>query len=104
MNKKIAIVLPYKEIFLSKNYAGAASIWVKDYNDLSKLSGETLIYGNLNKKLKPITKKFFKNIDLKPSVFSKNKIYINSFYIDYLKNNFDIIEIHNSPEYLNFFN
>ena len=32
MKKKIAIVLPYKEIF-SKNYAGAASIWVKDYND-----------------------------------------------------------------------
>ena len=48
MNKNISIVLPYKEIF-SKNYAGAASIWVKDYNDLSKLSGETLIYGNLNK-------------------------------------------------------
>ena len=100
MKKKIAIVLPYKEIF-SKNYAGAASIWVKDYNDLSKLSEETLIYGNLNKKLKPITKNF-KNINLKPSVFSKNKIYINSFYKDYLKNNFDIIEIHNRPEYLNF--
>ena len=100
MKKKIAIVLPYKEIF-SKNYAGAASIWVKDYNDLSKLSGETLIYGNLSKKLKPITKNF-KNINLKPSFFSKNKIYINSFYKDYLKNNFDIIEIHNRPEYLNF--
>ena len=69
MKKKIAIVLPYKEIF-SKNYAGAASIWVKDYNDLSKLSRETLIYGNLNKKLKPITKNF-KNINLKPSVFQK---------------------------------
>ena len=93
MKKKIAIVLPYKEIF-SKNHAGAASIWVKDYNDLSKLSGETLIYGNLNKKFKPITKNF-KNINLKSSVFSKNKIYINFFYKDYLKNNFDIIEIHN---------
>ena len=35
-------------------------------------------------------------------MFFKNKIYINSFYKDYLKNNFDIIEIHNRPEYLNF--
>ena len=100
MKKKIAIVLPYKEIF-SKNHAGAASIWVKDYNDLSKLSNNTIIYGNLNKKLKPITKNF-KNLRLKPSVFSKNKIYINTFYKDYLQNNFDIIEIHNRPEYLNF--
>ena len=36
MKKKIAIILPYKEIF-SQNYAGAASIWLKDYDALSKL-------------------------------------------------------------------
>ena len=27
---KIAIILPYKEIY-SENFSGAASIWVKDY-------------------------------------------------------------------------
>ena len=100
MKKKIAIVLPNKEIF-SKNHAGAASIWVKDYNDLSKLYKETIVYGNLDKNLKPITNNF-KNLNLKKSVFSKNKIYIETFYKDYLKYNFDIIEIHNRPEYLNF--
>ena len=89
MKKKLAIILPYKEIF-SQNFAGAASIWVKDYNDLSKLSKDTIIYGNLENNIKPITKNF-KNIILKKSVFSKNKIYINSFYNDYLKFKFEII-------------
>ena len=34
--------------------------------------------------------------------FSKTKNYISKFYKDYLKKRFDIIEIHNRPEYLNF--
>ena len=55
MNNKISIILPYKEIY-SENFAGAASIWVKDYVLQSKLSKETLIYGNLEKNLKPLTK------------------------------------------------
>ena len=100
MKKKIAIILPYKEIF-SQNYAGAASIWLKDYDALSKLSNETIIYGNLEKNLKPITKNF-KNIKITNTTFSKTKQYINFFYNDYLKNKFEIIEIHNRPEYLNF--
>ena len=74
MNKNIAIILPYKEIF-SHDYAGAASIWVKDYNALSKLSSKTIIYGNIDNKLKPISKNF-KNISLKKNFFSKNKEYI----------------------------
>ena len=60
MKKKIAIILPYKEIY-SDDQAGAASIWLKDYNKFSSLSKNTLIYGNLEKYLKPITKNF-KNI------------------------------------------
>jgi glycosyltransferase involved in cell wall biosynthesis len=100
MKKTIAIVLPYKEIF-SQNFAGAASIWVKDYDDLSKLSKETIVYGNLEGNLKPITKNF-KNIKLDKRVFSKNKIYINSFYNHCIKFKFKIIEIHNRPEYLNY--
>ena len=54
MKKKIAIILPYKEVY-SNNNAGAASIWLKDYNHLSSLSAETIIYGNLVKGIKPIT-------------------------------------------------
>ena len=36
MDKKIAILLPYKEQFTDTK-AGAASIWVKDYLNKSKL-------------------------------------------------------------------
>ena len=100
MKKNIAIILPYKEIY-SKNYAGAASIWLKDYNDKSSLSNKTIIYGNLKKGLKPITKNF-KNIKLSNTAFSKTRQYINYFYKDYLKYKYEIIEIHNRPEYLNF--
>ena len=100
MKKNIAIILPYKEIY-SENYAGAASIWLKDYNDKSSLSNKTIIYGNLKKGLKPITKNF-KNIKLSNTAFSKTRQYINYFYKDYLKYKYEIIEIHNRPEYLNF--
>jgi len=100
MNKKIAIILPYKEIY-SKNYAAAASIWVKDYINPSILKNDTLIYGNLENKLKPITNNF-KNINFEKKVFSKNKAYIDFFYQECKKINFDIIEIHNRPEYLNY--
>lgn len=100
MKKKIAIILPYKEIY-SENYAGAASIWVNDYNKLSKLSKHTIIYGNLKKNLKPLTNNF-KNIEIKNKSFSKTKEYIDFFYKDSLNHNFEIIEIHNRPEYLNY--
>ena len=100
MKKKISIILPYKEIY-SENYAGAASIWLKDYDKLSILSNQTVIYGNLKKNYKPLTKNF-KNIEISKTPFSKTKSYINYFYNDYLKYQFEIIEIHNRPEYLNF--
>ena len=100
MKKKIAIILPYKEIYSNKN-AGAASIWLKDYNNLSTLSKETTIYGNLDKGIKPISSNF-KNINISNTTFSKTKAYINFFYKDYLKYKYEIIEIHNRPEYLNF--
>ena len=100
MKKKISIILPYKEIY-SEKFAGAASIWLKDYDKLSNLSNQTVIYGNLDKRYKPITKNF-KNIKISNTPFSKTKSYINYFYKDYLKHKFEIIEIHNRPEYLNF--
>ena len=100
MNKKVAILLPYKEIY-SKNYSGAASIWVKDYLSLSKLKKSTVVYGSLDKNLKPLTKNFT-NIPVNKTIFSRTQKYINSFYNEYLKEKHSIIEIHNRPEYLNF--
>ena len=44
--KDIAILLPYKENF-TENNAGAASIWVKDYLNRSKLKKRSIVYGNL---------------------------------------------------------
>ena len=55
MKNKIAILLPYKENY-NIDKAGAASIWVKDYLKLSKLNNKTIVYGNLDKGLKPLTK------------------------------------------------
>ena len=83
MKKEIAIILPYKEIY-SDNFAGAASIWIKDYNKLSSLSSKTIIYGNLDKGKKPLSNNF-KNLKITRTAFSKTKKYISLFYKDYLK-------------------
>ena len=100
MTNKIAIILPYKEIY-NKNHAGAASIWVKDYLSLSNLKNKTEVYGSLDKSLVPFTKNFT-NIDIGKTIFSKTQKYINFFYNEYLNKKYKIIEIHNRPEYLNF--
>jgi len=100
MKKNIAILLPYKEKF-NVEQAGAASIWVKDYLDISKLSSQTTVYGNLEKKIKPLTNNY-KNIDLKNKLIRKNISYTNELYKEHLKYKFSIIEIHNRPESLLF--
>ena len=68
--KSIAILLPYKEIY-SKNFSGAASIWVKDYLGKSLLTKKTLVYGYLENRLKPLTSNF-KNLFFKKTIFSKS--------------------------------
>ena len=98
MKKNIAILLPYKEKY-NLNKAGAASIWVKDYLSISKLKRQTLIFGNLDKKDKPLTKNFV-NIDLTKTFIRKNIQYTKHLYDYHLKNKFKIIEIHNRPESL----
>lgn len=98
MKNRIAILLPYKENY-NINKAGAASIWVKDYLKLSRLNNQTIVYGNLDKKFKPLTKNF-RNLDISSTVLSKNIFYTNQLYKQYLKNKFSIIEIHNRPESL----
>ena len=77
MKRDIAILLPYKEKYNIKQ-AGAASIWVKDYLNLSKLNSRTIVYGNLDNNSKPLTNNF-RNIDLKNKIIRKNISYtINS--------------------------
>jgi len=98
MKKKIAILLPYKEKY-TEHDAAAASIWVKDYLKESKLSKETLIFGNLPKKKKPLTRNFV-NINLSKVGFKKNYFYTSMFYKHCKKNKFEVIEIHNRPESL----
>jgi glycosyltransferase involved in cell wall biosynthesis len=98
MKPKIAILLPYKEKY-NKYNGGAASIWIKDYLKFSKLSNDTIIYGNQKKNVKPFTKNY-KNINLNKTYLSKNNFYTNQLYQEYLKYNFSLIEIHNRPESL----
>ncbi len=96
--KDIAILLPYKENFTEKS-AGAASIWVKDYLNKSKLKKRSLVFGNLEDNSKPLLKNF-KNLKIGNSFVKKNISYTNKLYKEYLKYNFKIIEIHNRPESL----
>ncbi len=96
--KDIAILLPYKENF-TENSAGAASIWVKDYLNKSKLSKRSIVYGNLENNSKPLLKNF-QNLKIGNSFVKKNISYTNKLYNEYLKYKFKIIEIHNRPESL----
>ena len=100
IKKEIAILLPYKENY-NINRAGAASIWIKDYLSLSKLKNKTIIYGNLEKKIKPLTSNFI-NIDLTGKIIKKNIKYTEILYKDCKKKKYSIIEIHNRPESLRF--
>ena len=88
IKKKIAILLPYKENY-SESYAGAASIWVKDYLSLSKLKNITTVYGNLKKNLRPLTSNFI-NIDISGKIIRKNLRYTKILYEDYVKKNIQL--------------
>ena len=96
--KDVAILLPYKENFTEKS-AGAASIWVKDYLNKSKLKKNSVVYGNLEDNSKPLLNNF-KNLKIGNSFVKKNISYTDKLYKEYLKHKFKIIEIHNRPESL----
>ena len=100
MKKDIAILLPYKEKYTLKDSA-AASICVKDYLEKSKLKSKTLVFGNISKGDKPITKNFV-NLNISRFNFKKNYFYTKMFLEQHKKYNFDIVEIHNRPESLVF--
>ena len=93
MDKKRAIILPYKESF-DDNNSGAASIFVKE-SLINVNIKEFVIYGsksNANKKYKssffynPVQKRYFKNYH-----------YIKYFITEFSNYSFETIEIHNRP-------
>ena len=95
---KISILLPYKENF-SPSYPGAVSLFVKDTAALSKYKKNLIVYGNTNYKKKfPIK---YSNIPLSNFRFkSKSKQYVEKFILNEKENPSDLIEVHNSPNYL----
>ena len=94
---KISILLPYKENF-SPTYAGAVSLFIKDTVKLSRYKNKITIFGNTN--LKKIFNLNYKNITLKKNlVQSGSRSYVNEFLNHEKKDQSDIIEIHNRPNY-----
>tara|TARA_B100000579_G_scaffold399131_1_gene379870 strand:+ start:203 stop:2335 length:2133 start_codon:yes stop_codon:yes gene_type:complete len=95
---KISILLPFKENF-SPNYAGAVSLFVKDTSKISKFKKNITIFGNTEYKKKFNLK--YKNIPIKKKIFQgQNKAYVNEFIKFEIKNNSNLIELHNRPFYL----
>jgi len=102
MNKRIAILLPYKEDY-NKNNAGSASLWVKDFFENSKLKKITTIYG-INTKKKSLSKNFV-NLNNKFPLFTfKKNIYYAKLFLKNIHKKTKIIEIHNRPEIFHFIN
>ena len=104
---KIAILLPFKDTY-TKDKAGSASIWVKDFIKKSKFRNKISVYGyikNLNKE-NLINKKNYINIKYNFDFFigSKNKKYVQIFNKLIEKKKFDLVELHNRPNYINYLN
>jgi len=100
MNKKIGVLLPFKDHF-TYSRAGSASIWIKDFNKKSLYKKNIYVCGNTDNLKDLIEKKNYLNIKFSDSTFlSKNKLYINEFIKLNLKYKFELIEIHNRPSYI----
>jgi len=99
-NIKIATILPYKENY-STEKASAASLWVSEFFKNSKFKKQNYIFGNTNSK-NYLTENYV-NIELKSTKLkfkSTTNEYVNKI-LKKIKNNFDLIEIHNRPLILN---
>jgi len=96
---KIAILLPYKEMY-SKQNAGAASLYVNELLKYSKFKNIIKIYGVKTKGF-PLTKNY-KEISTRGKSFSKTKNYLDSFLKTFVNEYPRVIEIHNRPNYLNY--
>ena len=102
---KIAILLPFKDTY-TKNKAGSASIWVKDFIKNSKFKKNITVYGYIKNLVKEdlINKKNYININYNFEYFigSKNKKYVQIFNSLIKNKKIDIIELHNRPNYINY--
>ena len=95
---KISILLPYKENF-SPEYPGAVSLFVKDTLKVSQYIKNTTVFGSTD--LKKKFKHRYKNIPLANlKILSSSNKYVGEFIKLEKKNNSNLIEIHNRPNYL----
>ncbi len=102
MNKKIGVLLPFKDHFTNSK-AGSASIWIKDFNKKSTYKNNIYVCGNTDNTSDLIEKKRYININFKNFAFqSKNTSYVEAFLKINLKQKFGIIEIHNRPSYIHY--
>ena len=100
MNKNIFIILPHKDQFI-KNYAGSASIWVKDFFKNSIFKNEIQIFGSTKNTKNVFIKNRYTNIKIPNlKIFSKSNYYINRLITHCKTAKPKIIEIHNRPSYL----
>ena len=98
---KISILLPYKENF-SPEYAGAVSLFVKDTTLRSKYKKEITVFGHTE--YKKIFNVNYVNIPFGKKILqSGSKSYVSKFLNIEEQNPSDIIEIHNRPNYLEYF-
>ena len=98
---KISILLPYKENF-SPEYAGAVSLFVKDTTLRSKFKKEITVFGHTE--YKKIFNVNYVNIPFGKKILqSGSKSYVSKFLNIEEQNPSDIIEIHNRPNYLDYF-
>ena len=99
MKKKIYIVLPHKDQFI-KNYAGSASIWVKDFLIGTKFKNQIKVIGSTKKTKNLYSKKNYININISNFKFtSKSDSYTKKIIEICKKDKPEIIEIHNRPTY-----
>ena len=98
---KISILLPYKENF-SPTYAGAVSLFVKDTTLRSKYKKVITVFGHTD--YKKIFNVNYVNIPFGKKILqSGSKSYVSKFLNIEEQNPSDIIEIHNRPNYLEYF-
>ena len=102
-NKKIAVLLPFKDHF-TKSKSGSASIWVKDFNKRSTYKNNITVFGNTDNLKDVIDKKIYFNLSVADlQLGSKNISYVNEFIKYNYQYKYKIIEIHNRPSYVHHF-
>ncbi len=98
---KISILLPYKENF-SPDYPGAVSLFINDNLKNSSFKKNIIVYGSTN--YQNIFKHNYCNLIVSKNLFkSQNRKYVEEFLNKEIKKNSDLIEVHNRPIYIKYF-